>query len=466
MVTIYFDKQVFSHLRNAKEEKYVKLYEKILLHKNEFIFLFSNAHLFDLKQDKTDIKFAEMEFIQSIVDSNRMVYDKTEEEDQPYLKVFKESPLSAFDEVGELGDFSWIEKIELSQLTEEQRNVINNIIDISTKEQMEQLEPNWLVNRHPVSLETLQVNKDTLVSLMRNVENVFYKSTDGYKIIRDNVISTYKHWFENTKRQDDLNTLLETSFSGLSFANVVKAVMAQCGLSSLEKAMEYYVSYILLDLLGISKEPRKKVNFQNMQSDCIHSFFGSFCDCIVSEDEGVRNKSLELYKLYGITTKVYSIDEFIDAFDEAIANNRKSLHEFLEQINHDYGLKRVVRIDNAAQYTLTYLQASNEYFGHFTSMAELSTSEDTTLILYKNKWTNQMLLLNEIEIIVNRVANVFNEVDVQFPLFNPDAEYPLIQEEKWKRTLRFNDVDFCLTKLKGIHTLCILIRLKQITHAA
>ena len=264
MVTIYFDKQVFSHLRNAKEEKYVKLYEKILLHKNEFIFLFSNAHLFDLKQDKTDIKFAEMEFIQSIVDSNRMVYDKTEEEDQPYLKVFKESQLSAFDEVGELGDFSWIEKIELSQLTEEQRNVINNIIDISTKEQMEQLEPNWLVNRHPVSLETLQVNKDTLVSLMRNVENVFYKSTDGYKIIRDNVISTYKHWFENTKRQDDLNTLLETSFSGLSFANVVKAVMAQCGLSSLEKAMEYYVSYILLDLLGISKEPRKKVNFQNM----------------------------------------------------------------------------------------------------------------------------------------------------------------------------------------------------------
>ena len=61
-----------------------------------------------------------------------------------------------------------------------------------------------------------------------------------------------------------------------------------------------------------------------------------------------------------------------------------------------------------------------------------------------------MLLLNEIEIIVNRVANVFNEVDVQFPLFNPDAEYPLIQEEKWKRTLRFNDVDFCLTKLKGM----------------
>ena len=466
MVTIYFDKQVFSHLRNAKEEKYVKLYEKISSHKDEFIFLFSNAHLFDLKQDKTEIKYGEMEFIQSIVDSNRMVYDKHEEDEQPYLMVYKESPLSAFDRVGEMGDSSWIEKIETSQLTEEQRNVINNLIDIFTKEQMGQLESNWLVNRQPVSLETLQINKDTLVSLMRNVENVFYKSTDGYKIIRDNVISTYKHWLENTKCQNDFNTLLEASPLGLSFTNAVKAAIVQCGLPSSDKAMEYYVSYILLDLFGISKEPRKKVNFRNMQTDCIHSFFGSFCDCIVSEDEGVRDKSLKLYNLYGITTKVYSIDEFIDAFDEAIANNRKSLYEFLEQINRDYGLKQIIRIDNAAQYTLTYLQASSEYFGYFTGMAELSTAEDTTLILYKNKWTNQMLLLNEIKILVNRIANAFNEIGIQFPLFNPDAEYPLIQEDKWDRTLRLNNVNFCLTKLKGTPTLCLLIRLKQITHVA
>lgn len=73
MVTIYFDKQIFSHLFSAKEEKYSILREKILPHKDDFIFLYSNAHLFDLQQDTTNIKYEEMDFMQSIVDGNHII---------------------------------------------------------------------------------------------------------------------------------------------------------------------------------------------------------------------------------------------------------------------------------------------------------------------------------------------------------------------------------------------------------
>lgn len=52
MITIYLDKQVFSHLFNAREEKYSLLRDKILSHKDEFIFFYSNAHLFDLQEIK------------------------------------------------------------------------------------------------------------------------------------------------------------------------------------------------------------------------------------------------------------------------------------------------------------------------------------------------------------------------------------------------------------------------------
>ena len=75
MVTIYLDKQVFSHLFNAKEEKYSLLHEKILSHKDEFIFFYSNAHLFDLQDDKTDIKYTEMECMQSIVSGYHLIYE-------------------------------------------------------------------------------------------------------------------------------------------------------------------------------------------------------------------------------------------------------------------------------------------------------------------------------------------------------------------------------------------------------
>ena len=86
MITIYLDKQVFSHLFNAREEKYSLLRDKILSHKDEFIFFYSNAHLFDLQDDKTDIKYAEMEFMQSIVDGNRLIYEF------PRQEVMKQSP--------------------------------------------------------------------------------------------------------------------------------------------------------------------------------------------------------------------------------------------------------------------------------------------------------------------------------------------------------------------------------------
>ena len=106
MVTIYLDKQVFSHLFNAREEKYSLLREKILSHKDEFIFFYSNAHLFDLQDDKTDIKYAEMKFMQSIVDGCRLIYESNKQE------VIKQSPLDAFGTIGKVGDFSWLENFD------------------------------------------------------------------------------------------------------------------------------------------------------------------------------------------------------------------------------------------------------------------------------------------------------------------------------------------------------------------
>ncbi|WP_077152586.1 hypothetical protein [Bacteroides bouchesdurhonensis] len=69
MVTIYLDKQLFSHLFKAEEKKYSVLREKILSHKDEFIFFYSDAHLHDLQQDTTDIKYEEMDFSQIKADN-------------------------------------------------------------------------------------------------------------------------------------------------------------------------------------------------------------------------------------------------------------------------------------------------------------------------------------------------------------------------------------------------------------
>ena len=369
MVTIYLDKQVFSHLFNAKEEKYSLLREKILSHKDEFIFFYSNAHLFDLQDDKTDIKYTEMEYMQSIVSGYHLIYENHKQE------VIKQSPRNAFETIGKIEDFSWLENFDFSQITEEQRNVINNIVDISIKDLKGELDFDWLKKRAPISVDELQMDISTFTSLMKFVSHYFYENKESYKIMRDNTIARYNPTSIKAEGENIFNEQLASSPLGLSFLDIIQASLTQTGLSYTDFAMVYYMSYILLDLFGVNKETRKKVKFRNMQVDCYHSFFGSYCDCMVSDDEGMRLKSKTLYKLFNFNTKVYSIDEFIEKFDEAINNNKKSAREYFDEVLSDYITRQVTRVETKSGQFLTYLSTSYKYFGYFNCMIERKSKD-------------------------------------------------------------------------------------------
>lgn len=174
MVTIYFDKQLFSHLFKSQEEKYLALRKKILSHRDEFIFLYSNAHLLDLQQDTTDIKYDEMDFMQSIVDGNHIFYES------PNIGVIKESPRSAFNNVAKVDDFSWLYELDLSQITEEQCDAINNIIDISIKDLRGELEFDWLKKRTPIRSKELAIDKENLISFVKLVKDNFYEDKNSF----------------------------------------------------------------------------------------------------------------------------------------------------------------------------------------------------------------------------------------------------------------------------------------------
>ena len=455
MVTIYLDKQVFSHLFNAREEKYTRLREKVLSHKDEFIFFYSNAHLFDLQDDKTDIKYSEMEFMQSIVDGNRLIYEP------PKQEVMKQSPRDAFETIGKVGDFSWLENFDFSQITAEQRKAINNIADISIKDLKGELGFDWLTKRAPISSDELQVDVTTFKSLMNFIAYNFYENKEAYKQIRDKTIANYNPKEIKADGEEKFNEQLSSSPLGLSFIETIKAVLAQTGLSSSDSATIYYMSYMLLDLFGVNKETRKKVKFQNMQADCCHSFFGSYCDCIVSDDEGLRLKSKTLYKLFNFGTKVYSIDEFIERFDEAINNNKKSGRKYFDEIFNDYIARQMLRTEITPEHTLTYLNTSNKFFGYFNCMIERKSNNETVIILHKNNDLNQPMLVREIEIIVNRMVKVFNDMGANFTLFDEAVELPQLKADNWNRILVLNDADICLTKFKETPMLCLWIKLKQ-----
>lgn len=207
----------------------------------------------------------------------------------------------------------------------------------------------------------------TFTSLMKFVSHYFYENKESYKIMRDNTIARYNPTSIKAEGENVFNEQLASSPLGLSFLDIIQASLTQTGLSYTDFATVYYMSYILLDLFGVNKETRKKVKFRNMQVDCYHSFFGSYCDCMVSDDEGMRLKSKTLYKLFNFNTKVYSIDEFIEKFDEAINNNKKSAREYFDEVLSDYITRQVTRVETKSGQFLTYLSTSYKYFGYFNA---------------------------------------------------------------------------------------------------
>ena len=120
----------------------------------------------------------------------------------------------------------------------------------------------------------------------------------------------------------DFNEDLKDSVLQKSFIDFVTDNLDPNGKKEFSNYDFFTNAYLNLDILGISKESSKNVRFNNMLNDAIHSYYGAYCDCVVSDDSGFLKKTRTLYKLLGIDTKVLNADEFIRTF-EFIANKER-----------------------------------------------------------------------------------------------------------------------------------------------
>ncbi len=453
MVTIYLDKQIFSYLLKSNEAKYKALKEKILSHKHDFIFLYSDAHLLDLQKDKTEQKFAEMKFMQEIVESNRLIYNDLK------INLIKNTPEEIFNTLREVDK---IDAIDFSKLTKEQINILSNVIDIFIKDITGNLEINWLNERKPIYEDNPQINQESLIPILKHITDSLYHQREPYKLVRDNTKAKYNPYIEISGNSTDFNEKLKNTPLKLSFINTIKASLKQMGFSSYGAFEIYIMAYALLDMLGLSREKGKTVRFHNVQVDSYHSFFASYCDCLVSNDTGLIRKSKILYKLFDIDTHVYSIDEFITHFNECITDNQKSGRKYIQEIMSDYSAKTIIRTEKREENKLTFFKSTHKYFGYFQYMLERKIEDEIVIILYKRQDTKSLLPYREIEIITNRLVKSLKELNSSLSIFNEKTELPQLLKDKWEgRTWFLQDAKMKLTKFENASLLCFFIKLKD-----
>jgi hypothetical protein len=472
MERIYFDKQIFSHLFKGEEAIYQKFLAQLIANKQHFLYCYSYAHLLDLKNDKTDIKYEELEFIETLVGDNYLSYNATEKRTSCYLA----KPLEAFNDIetdSELISFTNIfNDIDLSFATDEQKQQIEFAKKILTTQKLDfgfsqvQELPNEIseplkkilpIGLAPMSLLEWTEHFMGLVKSMEEDKSIY----KGLRNVDDKNINNGK--FTVDYDSIDFNDDLKNSVLQKSFIEYVNNTLNPNGDKEITDYDFYTSAYFTLDLLGISKESAKSVKFKNVMNDGYHSYYGAFCNYVVSDDQGFLKKTKALYKLLGVETQVYHIDDFIGYFTLLSNSFEQDSINFFKLLTNDLKNGLVIDHKNSIRYNriTTVIKPYHNYLGYFNKIENIKEDgQDYILLRRRTKNYSHFSFYREYEGIINNAFRLWGYDFDNKGKFSWKKEIQEINSGVWKgRFWDFVTLTVLIEINKGINEICLLIEL-------
>lgn len=474
MERIYFDKQIFSYLFKGEKEVYQNFLNDLLQHKDRFLFCYSHGHLLDLKNDKTEMKYKELDFIESLVGDNYLSYNALDKRTSCDLL----RPNEAFKDIDvEYKSFSFssiFDDLDLSYATPEQAEQLRNATDILKNQK---LDFGFLQNQEmpkelsetlgkilPIGLNPMSIMEwsEHFMGMLKTLE----EDKSAYKGLR-NVVDKNINNEKFTVEYDniDFNDDLKNSVLQKTFIEYVNNNLNPNGDKTITDYDFYIQAYFTLDLLGISKEPAKSVKFRNVMNDGYHSYYGAFCDFVVSDDQGFLKKTKALYKLLGIESKVYNIDEFISYFTLLKKSLEKDSSTFFNLLINDIKNGLVLESKNSLKYNryTTTIKPFHNYLGYFNRIESI-TEDNQSFILLRRKTRNYSYFsfYREYEGIINNAFNLFGYDKNLKGEFIWETEIREINNRNWEgRFWDFDTLTILIEINKGINEICLLITTKN-----
>jgi hypothetical protein len=387
---VYLDSSVLQYLK-LKEAK--DLYDAIMKDSLSTVYCFSEAHIYDLVRDKTDQKFSDMSFMETIVKDNCWFYkEKIRFE---YLTPF--AYYNMFDWTGttdgSLNDTSYFELIKpIWEAIEIPWNDILKEVDlpddypggfgkvlVKSTNMYEFLQlflgfTNELTNEQNEFKKLLQyLHKHSIVSKI--YERFGIKGFDGERVIDKKL---FRESFQEFCMRDGKPKYRYALF------------------------MEMFQS---LELLGIVKGKPKKQGLMNLINDGRHAFFGAFCDLVVARDTDFLNKTKFLYDLHELGTRVVTISEF-----ECYLKDQKDYSEKLEDLFaaiSDPDILNTVYEEHNDEKLFIVKNLPRLYFGFFDQISVVKQKDGVSYNYFSKKSSNfsSGVLASEVEYVVNKLVD-------------------------------------------------------------
>lgn len=416
MARIYLDSNVFSNLRNPKDDSH-RLLKRLLenYHRN-MSFHFSNAHIRDKKKDNSEFKFEDFKFMETLVQDNYLSYHPIKGHTSFYLATpqmaFEDESIDSIDDL--LSFFDPNEKDE--DLMDSLKNHLTSVLDMNEIKVEQTLIDSGIEKE---TIDKIFTGKEGTPSLLDISKNIAHLSRDiisdglTYRNLRNLINNGFSG--DMTKFKDNkfgLNEAFKDSFFQKTFVDFIKDSIHVENKTRIPYYNFYMLSYQVLDILGISKEKLKKNNgFGNILNDALHSYYARYCDILVTNDKGLMEKSSILYNMYEVSTLILTVEEFNELLPEIGLNTDETPEYFFKKLNYD--------IQNSKRTFHAYTEKGNEilrldeisvYFNFFDVILEEILENSRRYILCKSD-TSYLSEPNyrETERIINRLIILFGD---------------------------------------------------------
>lgn len=315
---IYLDKNIFSFLRKNKIQS--KLEELIIKSLNHSTYYYSVAHINDLKNDKTDIKFDELNYIENLIGTNYFAkYWNTP------TNCYIVKPLDAFNDLiknSKEHSFDIESILESSEITRQINDAKQNFSEIDPT----LLPTEDMLNKIPSLPDELkkyllgiskQVNSFDIRELFKTSEEFFSsmsKDKHTYRSLRRYIKLNHKNLFKDLPEEvnsENINEIFNDSLFKTTFLEYLENNLV-VDVTSIEEKKYYIFSmaYAMINTFALDNEPNRKTRFGNTNVDGEHAYYAGFCDLLVTDDAGLIEKAKILFDLFNIDTKILHLNDF------------------------------------------------------------------------------------------------------------------------------------------------------------
>jgi hypothetical protein len=351
MLRVYCDSNVYRLIKPRHPSFSVDLLRTVSDLKKFLLFVFSDAHLDDLKSGIDKAKIDEdLEIIGEYCKDNYFSYSHVDKEKK--LEVFLATPFDAFyskDFEAEANLFangfnvdSLFKDLEDDPSSELAKSLVKSYFDLPISIIGPTFDLTSIDDKSKVYFDKILPGYNDNMSIGDFVNSFIPYGTKLLFDIKEftelrKLSAQYFNSEEYSYKKWGLafnEKLLESPF-GKTFLEMVESSMIDAHKN--DPLYKFTYIYSLLETYGVVQErdPKnklKKFTFDSLHRDASHAYYASHCDYLVTDDKGLQMKAHIMYHLFGIKTQILSTRDFINhrAF---LLGNEETVESFYKSVD-------------------------------------------------------------------------------------------------------------------------------------